>query len=344
MTGNAYLIHIYLPDTLGLGYYYPRPSVLCHTFKMSRSRAFIFTLNNYSEDDETYLQTVLVCRYIVYGREKAPKTGTPHLQGFVYFDHPRAFDSVRKLRKWSIQVAKGDVLQNAEYCKKDDDWFEKGDRPATSKEKGDGERDRYKRAYELAMAGDYTSIDSDILLRHYPTLKRLRAELTVVKDLDHLPLCMYFHGPTGVGKSRLARELCGDRAFRKEPLTKWFTGYSHEEIVWVDEIEPLDSQLQALYKRLCDHYCCPVETKGGNVLIRPKVIIFTSNFTPKQVFGINLEPMLRRLKVFDFTLGNHAGQVKACFEEYAQAHGYQSLAQGGAEGLHREEPSAASSS
>lgn len=298
---------------------------------MSKSRSYVFTLNNYTKEDELYLQDVLQCQYIVYGREVAPSTGTPHLQGYVYFSNPRSFESVRKLRRWSIQIAKADALKNGEYVKKDDDWFEKGVRPLTQKEKGDCERDRYKRAFDLAMEGNLIGIDSDILLRHYGTLKRIRSEMYKPLDLDYMPLCLYIYGETGVGKSRLVRDLCGTVAYRKEPLTKWFTGYNHQEIIWIDEIEPVYGELQSLYKRLCDHYVCAVESKGGNIDIRPKVIVFTSNYSPSQVFGNALEPMLRRLKVYRLTQEN-ASEVQSCFKEFVEARCSPLETQGGSPG------------
>jgi len=307
---------------------------------MQRSRAFVFTLNNYSSVDEVYLQETLAVRYIVYGREKAPETGTPHLQGFLYFAQPRSLSSVRKLRKWHVEVAKGDVLQNGEYAKKDDDWFEKGDRPLTQQEKGDCERNRYKRAFELAMEGNYAAIDSDILVRHYSTLKRFRGELTAPKDLPYLPLCVFIHGPTGTGKSRIVQQLVGDVAYRKEPNTKWFTGYEHQPVVWIDEIELIDPGLQSLYKRLCDHYVCAVESKGGNISIRPKVIFFTSNYTPQQVFLGAYEPMRRRLQVFEFTHSNKDAvqtQVTEAFEEFVEARCPEGFAQGRPERMDSEQ-------
>lgn len=299
---------------------------------MTKSRAYVFTLNNYTLEDEKYLQDVLQCQYIVYGREVAPTTGTPHLQGYVYFANPRGFEAIRKLRKWSIQVAKADALKNGEYTKKGDDWFEKGDRPLTQKEKGDCERNRYKRAYELALEGDYAAIDSDILLRHYGTLKRIKAEFTKVHDLDYMPLCIYLWGASGVGKSRLARELCGTDAYRKEPMTKWFTGYAHEKIIWIDEVEPMSYELQSLYKRLCDHYVCAVESKGGNMNIRPQILVFTSNHPPHRVFCQSVEPMLRRLTVIELTQEN-ACEKQAYVKELFEARRAASCAQGCSEGM-----------
>lgn len=269
--------------------------------KDTRSRGWVFTLNNYTKEDEEYIQNTLSASYIIYGREES-ETGTPHLQGYLYFKNARKFSTVRKLRKWNIEAAKGDVLQNQEYVKKDDDWFEKGTRPLTDEEKGDRNKDRYKRAYELAMEGNVSNIDSDILIRHYGTLKKLRSELTKVKDLDYMPLCMFIYGPTGTGKSRITQELIGENCYRKQAMTKWFTGYNHEKSIWIDEIEAgLDFDSQSMYKTLCDRYACPVESKGGNMTIRPEVIIFTSNYEPCQVFRTATEAMLRRLRVYKFT-------------------------------------------
>lgn len=54
------------------------PSVPCAGVPMSRSRSWQFTVNNYIDSDLTRLAQV-ECVYIVYGKEVAPTTGTPHL-------------------------------------------------------------------------------------------------------------------------------------------------------------------------------------------------------------------------------------------------------------------------
>lgn len=268
--------------------------------KSPRSRAWVFTLNNYTQNDEKYLQETLDCDYIVYGREVGD-SGTPHLQGFIYFKNPRNGATVGKYRKWWCAPAKADALSNGSYVKKGDDWYEKGVRPATQEEKGSSERDRYKRAYECAIKGDLDSVDSDILIRHYSTLKRLRSDVVKVEDLDYMPLSLYIHGPTGGGKSHIASEISGKSAYRKMYSTRWWTNYQHEDIVWIEEIEETDRFSQSMYKQLCDKYAFPVETKGGNMVIRPKIIIFTSNYSAPQVFGAAYEPMSRRLKEYYLT-------------------------------------------
>jgi len=169
------------------------------------------------------------------------------------------------------------------------------------------------------MEGNLDSIDSDILIRHYGTLKKLKSEMTKTKDLDYMPLCMYICGPTGTGKSRITQELIGETCYRKQAMTKWFTGYNHEKSIWIDEIEPgLDHSAQSMYKMLCDRYACPVESKGGNMTIRPEIIIFTSNYEPQNVFLTATQPMLRRIKVYEFThsIDNNEDVLEKIKEDY----------------------------
>lgn len=97
-----------------------------------RSRGWCFTRNNYTDEDLGYC---IVCpyRYIVVGFEEGEK-GTPHLQGYVYFDNARWFDSVKKMfPKFHIEAQKGSFEEAVEYCKKDGYFWENGDAPHPGK-------------------------------------------------------------------------------------------------------------------------------------------------------------------------------------------------------------------
>lgn len=59
-----------------------------------RTRAWCFTLNNYSEKEYETIKGVS-CRYIVVGKEVGD-SGTPHLQGYIEFDNPRVMAGVKK--------------------------------------------------------------------------------------------------------------------------------------------------------------------------------------------------------------------------------------------------------
>jgi len=49
-------------------------------------RRVIFTINNYNNEHIDMLRDLFVnntAKYIIYGKEIAPGTGTPHLQGYL---------------------------------------------------------------------------------------------------------------------------------------------------------------------------------------------------------------------------------------------------------------------
>jgi len=90
----------------------------------SRSRSWVWTLNNYTDDEEHQLQMFIhdnSVSYIVYGREVG-ESGTPHLQGFIQFKTRKTFQVVRAVlprRVAHIAVAEH-PYKAQEYCKKDD--------------------------------------------------------------------------------------------------------------------------------------------------------------------------------------------------------------------------------
>jgi len=93
---------------------------------------FVFTLNNYTIEDELdLLCTGLPVTYIIYGYEKAPTTGTPHLQGYCELNHRMRIATIKKLgcgfEKMKILNRKGSQKQAIDYCKKDGDWIKFGD-------------------------------------------------------------------------------------------------------------------------------------------------------------------------------------------------------------------------
>ncbi len=62
-----------------------------------RSRCWSLTINNYTEKDLTQLHTVFeICDDFACQEEKS-KSGTPHIQGYIYFRNDKAESVVRKM-------------------------------------------------------------------------------------------------------------------------------------------------------------------------------------------------------------------------------------------------------
>lgn len=318
----------------GQAHYYPDP--LCcavQHMEASRFRNYCFTWNNFDGDAELQVQA-LSYRYLVYGREVG-ESGTPHLQGFISFVHPRCVSGVRKALKGAhVEVARAPG-EAAAYCKKgaqpkseweaeqadgptygvDADIFESGDPVRSNESNGDVERARYKRSWDAAKAGtiDDEEIDPDILIRHYNTLRRIsfdhQAMPAPVSHLDN----WWYVGPTGSGKSRTAR-LDNPEHYLKN-TNKWWDGYTDQPCVIIDEWGPEDGKYLGQHlKRWCDHHPFSAEVKGGVRTIRPPRIIVTSNYRLEECFEDEnvLLPLQRRFqtKYFGNTAFNPAATTK----------------------------------
>lgn len=112
---------------------------------MVSTKGYCFTLNNYTEPQAVRLQGAVGrhgIKYIIYGREVAPTTGTPHLQGYLQTttqNPKRIFEEFGTFLTKQIATA----TKAMEYCKKEGDFFEAGEFDENvkgTKEKKPGER------------------------------------------------------------------------------------------------------------------------------------------------------------------------------------------------------------
>lgn len=147
-----------------------------------KSRTWCFTLNNYTTAEMVHLGGMDAdkVRYCIFG-EEIGENGTPHLQGYIVFPNAVRMETVKQHvgARCHLEIAKGNVKQNYDYCSKDGKFHEFGDRPQFPKEKGEREKERYKRAWHLAKAGDLDALvdeHPDIAMRHYPTIKKIRMD------------------------------------------------------------------------------------------------------------------------------------------------------------------------
>ena len=108
------------------------------------SRRFVFTLNNYSDVHIQELRDLSnheVVRYLVFGRELAPTTGTPHLQGFIVLNRAQRHSWLRnRFAGIHTENARGTSVEAAEYCKKEGDFEEFGELPANQGKRTDIEK------------------------------------------------------------------------------------------------------------------------------------------------------------------------------------------------------------
>lgn len=257
-------------------------SLMAHG-KSSRHRGWCFTTNNYTDADTTATEEI-DCKYLIYGREVG-ENETPHLQGYVYFKAGKTMSAVKKLLPRShLEPAVGNSLQNKEYCSKEAvDIFEKGDRPATPKEKGEQEQDKWLAIWEAAKNNKMEEVPAKVRIQNYRSLKQI--------SVDNRPLAgnlddccgVWLYGQHGCGKSHVARTTYPD-AYIKNP-TKWWDHYDGEEVVILEDMDPFNKCLGRDFKIWGDKYAFPAELKGGSFkLIRPKIFIVTSQYHPSEIW------------------------------------------------------------
>jgi len=283
-----------------------------------RSRDWVFTLNKYNDDDIKELKD-LECKYIVFGKEIG-KEGTPHLQGYVYFQNARMGSQVRKLLPRGCYFARRLAKAPADaitYCKKDGDFFENGDPPASQQEKGQRGMEAARWAIKKARTGDIASIEAEqpgLFLQYGARLESLFVPPNVPLDvLEH----EWWVGPTGTGKSRLVWELYPDHYGKK--INKWWDGYKRQEVVVIEEWSPEARLTAQALKQWADHYPFQGEIKGGSMQgLRPRKIIVLSNYTIEQCFDRveDRDPMLRRFRTIRFPEEKQSARFRAALQPF----------------------------
>lgn len=266
------------------------------------SRAFCFTWNNYDESVVEYLRVPGAVKYVVGGYETAPETGTPHIQGFVYFWHKKTLSAAIKYLKGAhVEIARN-IEASIEYCKKGGTFFEEGTAPLSSKEKGN-------KTQELVAARNKVLLECNlndavrsglISANQIPVIHRARAILgALLEPYDHdCVRGQWYVGPPNAGKSHTARERYPG-AYLKA-MNKWWDGYNGQEAVILDD---LDSDCLGHYLKIwTDKYACQGEIKNGHVQLRHKVFVVTSNFAIEELFKEEkmAEAVKRRFHVTHF--------------------------------------------
>lgn len=247
-------------------------------------------------------------QHYVYGREKG-ESGTPHLQGHVYFKHAKTLKSVVKILP-GCHVSITRMLQEAiAYCRKDGDVVEWGTAPADQEKKGEGgpkgakdgakggkmEKDLWTVALQHCKAGEWEKVPPRITITHYGNLKQIHGDAVslLCRSFDHDNRVFYwFWGPAGAGKSRTARDMCGQfvgtRLFSKNASSgKWFNGMEKGmALILLEDVHPEQGKdLSTQLKLWCDRYPFTAEWKGGAQKINFAGGFVTSNYALGQVIA-----------------------------------------------------------
>jgi len=175
----------------------------------------------------------------------------------------------------------------------------------SASEKGAMEQARYQDAWDLAKAGDIESIDADIRVRLYSSIRRIEKDyMPDVARLD-APCGTWIYGVSGAGKSRAVLDAYPQ--LYPKPRNNWWDGYQREDVVLLDDVDKFDVALGGKLKHWADCYPFIGENKGGSLKIRPKKFFVTSQYTIEQIWGDQetREALNRRFTSMEKRTGEH---------------------------------------
>lgn len=280
--------------------------------KIMKFRNICFTLNNYTEEEYQRIQQIDIekekIRYIVVGKEVG-ELGTPHLQGYIEYNTQVRMAGIKKLisNRLHIEERKGTAQQALVYCKKDENYIEKG-QPKLVKDKKlnkvgeQGKRQDILNIWDSVKKG-YSQTQ---LLEEYPIEyskygKAIDKYYTInepPRDRNQETQIYWYYGSTGVGKSKAVYDE-NEEVFTPKNY-KWWDGYDRHKVVLLDDVRADYCKFHE-WLTLTDRYQYKVEVKGGMRQLVAEKIYITAPCHPKDMFknktDEDIGQLLRRITV-----------------------------------------------
>jgi hypothetical protein len=290
-------------------------------FDMShQTRAVMFTLNNYTENDVIVLSNLhehrvrgnVIANYVIFQKEVG-REGTPHLQGYMEFPIARRWVSLKRvndtLNRCHFENRRGNQEQAIAYCSKtgtngrvaNTALYEFGEKKTTRQ----GQRTDLKDFCE----GIYNGTKKDDLIREQPEVYAKfshgldKVYSSAQKHRELAPkILIYYSEESGTGKSWMARHLYPEAYHAPWPTGGrwWWPGYDQQETVVLDEFRH-QVKMDVLL-RMFDYNPMWIECKGYNLKFNSKTIVITTNIAPWRWYpklGVETaEPLMRRIREF----------------------------------------------
>jgi len=276
--------------------------------KSYRGKYYVSTIFDYDENDIIFNKLKDKLSYYVYGQEICPETKRKHLQCYFAFKDEMRWTQVRDIFRPSFVNGKSRFSshkQCSDYCKKEGLFVEYGILPLERNVAGNmANKKKWEDTWVLAKQGDLESIDKSHLISYYNTINKIRRDYApkpkdlVYKRADCPNLWVY--GPTRTGKSYFIRNNPEyNQSLYLKPCNKWWDNYESEEYVLIEDVGVDHNYLGYHLKIWADRYTYRAEVKGASVVLRPKAILVTSNYHPKEIWtDLNiLNPILERFKL-----------------------------------------------
>ena len=281
------------------------------SMKFPKGRNYCFTLNNYTELEEAALLSLAKdgnhFTYIVFSREIAPETGTPHLQGYFEFENPRSpglgyenFKAIMGSNRYNYSKRRGTAEEASEYCIWHDYYLEgtkiRNPNPIVKNEvvhqfgtiSKQGERTDWQDVVRLIKEGVSTAAIVEDYPHTIPCVKALeRVHQLCLKPNYRKDLrVIVLWGAGGSGKSHYVYHKMVDDYYAKPKGTIWWDGYTGQKTACIQDFYGARSGIDYdAFLEICDIYPFQVPVKGGHVQAQYTTLYITSNKHPREWYS-----------------------------------------------------------
>lgn len=260
----------------------------------SKTRAWVFTFWNTTAEELAEALDKNEIDYAIFGNEICPETGREHVQSYIKYKSARYWTALCKLYpNTRIRKAKGNALQNYNYCSKEGDFVEIGTRPKQ------GARTDLLTVKKAVKEG---SSVRTIIEKHAVNYQSIKMAETMMKYFERKrtwrPEVIWLWGATGTGKTEHAKRLCNNDYCMSQSNSKWWNEYDAHENVIIDEIREDWIPFKDLLGLLGEH-AYTIETKGGTRQFLAKKIIITAPVKPQVMFALIPEDICQLLRRID---------------------------------------------
>lgn len=284
-----------------------------------RARRWTITLNNYSEEDLRIWKalTTDTVKYLIFGEESAPTTGTAHLQGYVEFTSLKTMAQVKSLfgERIHLEKAKGTGQQNQTYCSKGENIVEVGTLVIR------GQRTDLQEIQELIRTG---ASEMEIATNYFSQWIRYRNSFQAYRSLVNARRIVVQHelssfpeawrrltadevksdiiwGPSGIGKTSFAKALFPNALFVSHiDDLRHFNSELYDAIIFDDmDFKHLPRSSQIHLVDFDDHRSIHVRYGVASIPAGTKKI-FLTNEPEGRIFQVEDPAIRRRVRVHHF--------------------------------------------
>ncbi len=249
----------------------------------NRHRRWCFTDFGLNTDYNGY-------KYLIYGVELCPETGLTHHQGYAEFSQSTSMASVKRClgNGVHVELCRGNQETNINYCKKQGNWREFGEK------NNQGKRSDLLECCEMVKSGKRGRDIADTFPLQFVVHRRGLAELSALYEptRDWVTEVIVLWGLTGSGKTRTAME---DGATLITYENGFFAGYDGEDTVLLDDFEGSSQMSRGIFLQMTDRYKYLINVKGGHRNWKPRKLYITSNLDPVNWGYVGYDAIARRL-------------------------------------------------